>query len=298
MISLQNQRVGVFIDVQNMYYSAKALYSQKVDFGKILSLGVGDRTLIRAIAYVIRAEVDTEQQFFDALRDRGLELRIKDLQTFYGGNKKGDWDIGIAMDIMRMASKLDVVILVSGDGDFADLLKHVKSLGCYTEVLAFGPSSSTHIRAEADKFTDLSEHLGTVLIPDYRKSRGRKTPNRAPRKQAKDAKLKPAELPPSGSPTSPKKPVEKKTVDQVPALAPQKKPVRKPSSRRNGSPRSGGAGQLTVPSQKKAPARKPAAQKPTAKPAPKPAPKPKRTAKLASAPKRPRKRTTPAKKTT
>ncbi len=160
----KEQRVGVFIDVQNMYYSAKALYKQKVDFGKVLETAVGGRKLIRAIAYVIKAEAKQEQAFFESLEKRGLELRAKDLQTFYGGNKKGDWDVGIAMDVMRLASKLDVIVLVSGDGDFAELLKHVKSLGCRAEVLSFGQSSSSLLRAEADKFIDLSEIKNEILI--------------------------------------------------------------------------------------------------------------------------------------
>lgn len=169
MISLANQRVGVFIDVQNMYYSAKALYSAKVDFGKVLELAVNDRTLVRAIAYVIKADNKLEQPFFESLEKRGLEVKAKDLQVFYGGNKKGDWDIGIAMDIMRLAGKLDVVVLVSGDGDFADLLKHVKALGCRAEAVAFGQSSSSLLRAEAERFVDLSEHTNDVLIKTRRK---------------------------------------------------------------------------------------------------------------------------------
>ncbi len=166
MISLSQQRVGVFVDVQNMYYSAKALYGAKVDFGKILELAVGDRTLIRAIAYVIKADNKLEQTFFESLQKRGLELKSKDLQVFHGGNKKGDWDVGIAMDIMRLVAKLDVVVLVSGDGDFADLFRHVKALGCRAEAVAFGQSGSSLLRAEADRFVDLSEHKETVLIPN------------------------------------------------------------------------------------------------------------------------------------
>ncbi|MBI2415327.1 MAG: NYN domain-containing protein [Candidatus Kerfeldbacteria bacterium] len=164
MISTDNQRVGVFIDIQNMYYSAKALFGQKVDFGKVLERAVGERRLIRGIAYVIRAENEQEQPFFESLKKRGLEIRAKALQTFYGGNKKGDWDVGIAMDVMRLAAKLDVVVLVSGDGDFADLLKHVKALGCRAEVMAFGPSSSSLLRAETDEFIDLAELKEDILI--------------------------------------------------------------------------------------------------------------------------------------
>lgn len=171
MITIQQQRVGVFVDVQNMYYSAKALYSAKVDFGKILELALTDRTLIRAIAYVIKADNKLEQPFFESLQKRGFEVKAKDLQTFYGGNKKGDWDVGIAMDIMRLAAKLDVVVLVSGDGDFAELLKHVKALGCRAEVVAFSQSCSSLLRAETDTLVDLSTHTSTVLIQDQPRAR-------------------------------------------------------------------------------------------------------------------------------
>jgi uncharacterized LabA/DUF88 family protein len=158
------QRVGIFVDVQNMYYSAKNLYSKKVNFGKILEIGVGGRQLVRAIAYVIKADIEPEGNFFEALQKQGYEVRMKDLQIFFGGAKKGDWDVGIAMDIMRTAAKLDVVILVSGDGDFKDLLEHVKSLGCRAEVMAFRKTASTKIIEQADRFVDLDSIKKEILI--------------------------------------------------------------------------------------------------------------------------------------
>ena len=159
-----DQRVGVFIDVQNLYYSAKQLYNAKVNFAHILKRAVAGRRLIRAIAYVIKADIKEEHNFFEALEKIGYDVRSKDLQTFYTGAKKGDWDVGIAMDIMRMAAKLDVIVLVSGDGDFKDLLEHVKALGCRAEVLAFGKTSSSRLIGEADEFGDLGKELDKVLI--------------------------------------------------------------------------------------------------------------------------------------
>jgi uncharacterized LabA/DUF88 family protein len=158
------QRVGIFVDVQNMYYSAKNLYSKKVNFGKILEIGVAGRQLVRAIAYVIKADVEPEANFFEALQKQGYEVRMKDLQVFFGGAKKGDWDVGIAMDIMRTAAKLDVVTLVSGDGDFKDLLEHVKSLGCRAEVMAFRKTASAKIVEQADRFVDLDSIKKEILI--------------------------------------------------------------------------------------------------------------------------------------
>lgn len=164
-----DQRVGVFVDVQNMYYSARALYDQRVDFGEILKEAVGERKLVRAFAYVIQADHEEEGTFFSALQERGYELRSKPIQNFQGGSQKGDWDIGIAMDIVRMLPKLDAVVLVSGDGDFADLLKYVKSRGCLAEVMAFGSSASSLLRAEADAILDLSQDTKRFLIPRKRK---------------------------------------------------------------------------------------------------------------------------------
>ena len=153
----KDQRIGVFIDVQNMYYSARQLYKGKVNFNVVLKEAIRGRQLIRAIAYVIKADVKDEGTFYDALSEMGFEVKSKDLQVFYGGAKKGDWDIGIAMDVMRLAPKLDTIVLVSGDGDFSDLLEHAKSLGCRVEVVAFGKTTSHKLREVADFFTDLDK---------------------------------------------------------------------------------------------------------------------------------------------
>lgn len=167
----KDQRVGVFVDVQNLYYSAKQFYSAKVNFAYILKEAIAGRQLIRAIAYVIKADIKEEHNFFDALEKIGYDVRSKDLQIFYTGAKKGDWDVGIAMDIMRMAAKLDVVVLVSGDGDFKDLLEHCKALGCRAEVIAFGKTSSSRLLNEADEMIDLGKVLDKVLIKDYKNTK-------------------------------------------------------------------------------------------------------------------------------
>lgn len=172
----QTQRVGVFVDVQNMYYSARALFEKRVNFGNILQDAVKDRELIRAFAYVVRTEAEAaptgsrqeEQTFFDALAKSGYELRAKDIQVYYGGKKKGDWDVGIAMDTIRLAAKLDVIVLVSGDGDYEPLIEHLQSMGCKVEVMAFGKSASTKLREAADVFTDLSADPERYLMTSAR----------------------------------------------------------------------------------------------------------------------------------
>ncbi len=172
------QRVGVFVDVQNMYYSARALFEQKVDFGAILEEAAGDRQLVRALAYVIRAEKDSEQSFFEALQSRGYELKEKELLTFYGGNQKGDWDIGITIDIISMCDQLDAVVLVSGDGDFAPLMEYIKGRGCLAEVMAFGSSASSQLREAADAVFDLASEPSRFLIPKS-KARAKRPTGRA-----------------------------------------------------------------------------------------------------------------------
>jgi len=163
----QEQRVGVFVDVQNMYYSAKNLYQgAKVDFGKILKEAVAGRKLIRAFAYVIKADVEPEQAFYEALEKQGYEVRAKDLQVFLGGAKKGDWDVGLCMDTIRLAPKIDVLVLVSGDGDFTDLLDYMRGQGIRTEVIGFGRTTSGRLIEEADEFLDLDQNPELFLIKE------------------------------------------------------------------------------------------------------------------------------------
>lgn len=164
MLKHKEQRIGVFVDVSNMYHSARHLYRQKVNFKEVLKTAVAGRKLIRAIAYVIKAETELEQGFFEALTKSGFEVRAKDLQVFWGGQKKGDWDVGITVDMIKMGPKLDVMVLVSGDGDFQPLLEYLKSLGHRVELIAFGKSASKKLIEEADDFTDLDKSVKGYLI--------------------------------------------------------------------------------------------------------------------------------------
>ena len=164
----REQRVGVFVDVQNLYYSARNMYKSKVNFAEILKTAVRGRQLVRAIAYVINADIQEQKNFFEALDKIGFEVKSKDLQIFPGGNKKGDWDVGISMDTIRLSSKLDVIVLVSGDGDYKDLIEHLKSLGCRTEIIAFGKTASSKLIDEADSFIDLDADKKRYLIKKVR----------------------------------------------------------------------------------------------------------------------------------
>ncbi len=160
------QRVGVFVDVQNMYYSARYTYDARVNFKTILQDAVEGRQLIRAIAYAIKTEeFEKEKLFFEALTHIGFQVKAKDLQVFAGGAKKGDWDIGIAMDMIELAPKLDTVVLVSGDGDFVPLVLHLqRALGARVEVIAFGKSASAKLIEAADSFIDLDADKRRYLL--------------------------------------------------------------------------------------------------------------------------------------
>lgn len=170
MIKHKEQRVGVFVDVANMYHSAKNLYSAKVNFKEVLKTSTADRKLIRAIAYVIKSESGEERNFFGALDNQGFEVKAKDLQVFAGGAKKADWDVGIAMDAIKMANKLDSVVIVSGDGDYIPLVTYLQeNKGCQVEVVAFGKTTSSKLIEVVDDYIDLGQDLKKYLITGEKK---------------------------------------------------------------------------------------------------------------------------------
>ncbi|MDP2593120.1 MAG: NYN domain-containing protein [bacterium] len=165
IIKHKEQRVGVFIDTQNLYHSAKNLYHARVNFSQVVKDVVGQRALIRAIAYGIRTETGEEKAFFEALVKHGIEAKIKDLQIFAGGAKKADWDVGLAVDAIKMAPKLDTVIILSGDGDFVPLVEYLQmNEGCLVEVVSFGKSTSQKLKETVDDFVDLDENPKKYLI--------------------------------------------------------------------------------------------------------------------------------------
>jgi uncharacterized LabA/DUF88 family protein len=160
----KDQRVVVLIDVQNLYHSARNLYKAKVNFKEILKSAVAGRKLIRAFAYVVRTKTGEEKPFFEALSKLGIETRIRDLQEFYDGLKKADWDVGIVIDAIRTAPSVDVIVLISGDGDFVPLVEYLKNQGKRVEVIAFGKSTSLKLKETADAFYDLEENPAKYLI--------------------------------------------------------------------------------------------------------------------------------------
>lgn len=165
IIKQKDQRVGIFIDTQNLYHTAKQLYKRKVNFANVVKDILAGRSLVRAIAYVITTENEDEKGFLGALTKAGIETKAKDLQIFYDGSKKADWDIGLAIDAVSMAPKLDAIIIVSGDGDFVPLCQFLRyHHGIQIEVATFGKSASASLKEVADDFLDLSVNAKKYLI--------------------------------------------------------------------------------------------------------------------------------------
>ena len=165
IIKQKDQRVGIFIDTQNLYHTAKNIYKRKVNFANVVKEVLCGRKLIRAIAYVITTESEDEKGFLGALTKAGIETKAKDLQIFYDGSKKADWDIGLAIDAVTMAPKLDAIIIVSGDGDFVPLCEYLRyHHGVQVEVATFGKSASSMLKDAADDFLDLSVTPKKYLI--------------------------------------------------------------------------------------------------------------------------------------
>ena len=164
MIKHKDQRVGVLVDVSNMYHSAKNLFKRRVNFKEVLKEAVAGRKLIRAIAYVTKTEADEAASFFEALSNQGFEVNMKDLQVFAGGAKKADWDVGITVDAIKLSDKLDVIILVTGDGDYLPLVSYLQNTkGCLVEIMAFRQTASSKLVEESDDFINLGENKKFLL---------------------------------------------------------------------------------------------------------------------------------------
>lgn len=164
LIKHKDQRVAIFIDAQNLYHSARSIFGARVNFKEILKTAVASRKLIRAFGYVISTKGGEEKTFFEALVGLGIETRAKELQEFYGGTKKADWDVGLAIDAVRTAEIVDVIIICSGDGDFVPLVEYLKNNGRRVEIMAFGRSASMKLKEAADEFIDLGAQPNKYLM--------------------------------------------------------------------------------------------------------------------------------------
>jgi uncharacterized LabA/DUF88 family protein len=159
-----DQRVAIIADAQNLYHTAQSLYSRNIDYSALLEEAVQERSLTRAIAYVVRADAPEEESFFEALTDIGFETKIKDIKTFADGSKKADWDVGMSLDAVTLAPHVDTIVLCTGDGDFSRLCSHLRHEGVRAEVLGFEESTAEELIEAADDFQDMSASEERFLL--------------------------------------------------------------------------------------------------------------------------------------
>ena len=158
-LTTEQPRVGVFVDVQNMFYAAKDRFGRRVDYIKLLDLIVGPRYLMVAYAYVVQIPEINQSSFLSLLEHNGYTIKSKDLRLRGDGSAKGDWDVGIAVDVVSMLGSLDVVILASGDGDFCPLAELIKQQDKRVEVVAFEHNTSMDLQQIADQFFPIGDEL-------------------------------------------------------------------------------------------------------------------------------------------
>lgn len=153
-----HDRIGIFVDVQNMFYAAKQ-YGARLDFEKLMCAAVGERRLVRAYAYVIQTPEVDQTGFVTMLQQRSYQVKRKDLRQRSDGSAKGDWDMGMAIDMIGMADKLDTVVLVSGDGDFVSLVHLLKEMGPRVEVFSFPHNTARDLMETADHYHPIDENM-------------------------------------------------------------------------------------------------------------------------------------------
>ncbi|HBD05771.1 TPA: hypothetical protein DCZ32_04930, partial [Candidatus Uhrbacteria bacterium] len=173
-------------DVQNMYYSARNIFQKKVNFENIVKDAVGKRKLVRAIAYAVGTKTAEEQPFIDALQSTGIETRQKVLAEYDSGQKKADWDVGIAIDAIKMLDMVDVVVLVSGDGDFIPLVEYIQSRGRIMETYSFRETTSSKLLEHVDFYTNLSDNKKRYLISTPSRYQSKRDKNKPHDSDAED----------------------------------------------------------------------------------------------------------------
>ena len=152
-----NQRAGILVDVQNMYYAARSIYNAKLSYDRLMNIVLRGRSLARAIAYVVQREGAEQSGFLEILRSCGFEIKILKISDRGESTRRIDWDVGIAVDALAMSEKVDVISLVSGEGSLSPLIKALRSRGPRVEVIAFAESTTEEMRDSADEFISLDE---------------------------------------------------------------------------------------------------------------------------------------------
>jgi uncharacterized LabA/DUF88 family protein len=160
------QKVAIFVDVQNIYYTTRQRFSRHFDYNRFWSEVTRDRKVVRAIAFATDRQDDKQKQFQNILRAIGFEVKLRPFIQRADGSAKGDWDVGIALDVMEYAPLADVVVLASGDGDFDLLVQRVKGkFPVSVEVYGVAALTAESLVRAADRYVPIEGHL---LLPAIR----------------------------------------------------------------------------------------------------------------------------------
>ncbi len=157
------EKVAIFVDVQNVYYTTRQAFGRQFDYRAFWSRTTGGREVIAAFAYAIERDHAKQKKFQQILRDIGFDVKLKPFIQRGDGSAKGDWDVGITLDMLEQAEQADVVVLASGDGDFDMALERIKAkFGVPTEVYGVEQLTATSLIVAAQKFIAIKHEL---LLP-------------------------------------------------------------------------------------------------------------------------------------
>lgn len=149
-------KIGVFVDVQNIYYTTKEAFGRSFNYRALWQELSYQGDIEVANAYAIESKLDGQRKFQDALRHIGFEVKLKPFIQRKDGSAKGDWDVGITIDIMEESEQLDLVVLLSGDGDFELLMKKVKDkYQVNTQVVGVDALTANRLKLSVDKFQSI-----------------------------------------------------------------------------------------------------------------------------------------------
>lgn len=154
------EKVAIFVDVQNIYYTVKQCYQRHFDYHAFWNRATADRDVVAAFAYAIDKGDSKQQGFQQILRNIGFEVKLRPYIQRSDGSAKGDWDVGITLDVIEYAPKVDVIILLSGDGDFDLLLNKVRdSYQVTTEVYGVPALTAPSLIYSTDRFVAINDKL-------------------------------------------------------------------------------------------------------------------------------------------
>lgn len=153
-------KVAIFVDVQNVYYTVRSAYQRNFDYNKFWAEATAGREVIKAVAYAIDKGDQKQREFQNILKAIGFEVKLKPYIQRADGSAKGDWDVGIALDAIEYAERADVVVLVSGDGDFDLLVSKIREVhGKAVEVFGVPQLTANSLINAASEFIPIDKKL-------------------------------------------------------------------------------------------------------------------------------------------